>query len=167
LLTGLTKTADRRQTGAHEIADRLMSRIRNPDRGQFAHPMQLRQADRISAVGLDPISRFAWDQRRSDDDAIAPSKRQLALNPIAARSGLVTEAKLVPRARQLCRQSLHSRRRVRDLAILAHIAPRARLGKRDRDRVLVHVQTDIRDRLIQDPSPMHEARRRNTRRNPR
>ena len=32
LLTGLTQTADRRQTGAHEIADRLMGRIRDPDR---------------------------------------------------------------------------------------------------------------------------------------
>ena len=31
LLTGLTQTADSRQTGAHEIADRLMGLIRNPD----------------------------------------------------------------------------------------------------------------------------------------
>ena len=61
LLTGLTQTADRRQTGAHEIADRLMSRIRNPDRRQFAGPMQLGEVDRIPPVGLDPISRLAWD----------------------------------------------------------------------------------------------------------
>jgi hypothetical protein len=46
---GRTQTADRRQTGAHEIADRLVSRIRNPDRRQFAGPMQLRQADRQSS----------------------------------------------------------------------------------------------------------------------
>jgi hypothetical protein len=58
LLTGLTQTADRRQTGAHEIADRLMSRIRNPDRRQFAGPMQLGQADRVPAVGLDQVSWF-------------------------------------------------------------------------------------------------------------
>ena len=82
LLTGLTQTADRRQTGAHEIADRLMSRIRNPDRGQFAGPMQLGQVDCVATVGLDPISRFARDQRRSDDDATVPGKRQLTLNAI-------------------------------------------------------------------------------------
>ena len=52
LLTGLTQTADRRKTGAHEIADRLMGRIGNPDSGQFARPVQLGQADRVPAVGL-------------------------------------------------------------------------------------------------------------------
>ena len=43
-------------------ADRLMSRIRNPDRRQFASTMQLGQADRVPTIGLDPIARFAWDQ---------------------------------------------------------------------------------------------------------
>jgi len=167
LLTGLTQTADRRKTGAHEIADRLMGRIRDPDRREFARPMQLGQADRVPAVGLDPISRFARDQRRSHDDALMPGEGQLPLNPIAARSGLVAEPKRAPNARQLRCQRLHSRRRVRDLPILAHIAAHARLGKRHRDRVLVHVKTDICDSFIQDPSPMHEARRRKPRRNPR
>ena len=167
LLTGLTQTADGRKTRAYEIADRLMSRIRDPDRRQFARPMQLGQADRVPAVGLDPVSRFARDQRRSHDDALMPGEGQLPLNPIAAGSGLVAEPKRAPNARQLHRQCLHSRRRVRDLPILAHIASHARRGKRHRDRVLVHVQTDICDSFIQDPSPMHEARRRNSRRNPR
>ena len=91
LLTGLTQAADRRQTGAHEIADRLMGRIRNPDRRQFARPMQLGEIDRIPPVGLDPISRLAWDQRRSNDNATMPREGQLSLNAIAARAGLITE----------------------------------------------------------------------------
>ena len=161
LLTGLAQTADRRQTGAHEIADRLMSLIGNPYGGQFASPMQPGQIDRIPPIRLDPISRFARDQRRSHDDATMPSKGQLPLNPIAARSGLITEPKLVPSARQFRSQSLQSRRRVRDLAILAHVLAPARLGKRDRNRVLVHVKADICDSFVQDPSPMHEALRRN------
>src|SRR5580698_2248051 len=123
LLTGLAQTADRRKTCAYEIADRLMSRIRNPDRGQFTGAMQLGEIDRIPPVGLDPIPRLAWDQRRSNDDATMPSQGQLALNPIAARSGLIAEPKHAPDARQLRRQSLHCRRRVRDLAIRAHITP--------------------------------------------
>jgi len=36
LLTGLTQAADGRKTCAYEIADRLMSWIRNPDSGQFS-----------------------------------------------------------------------------------------------------------------------------------
>src|ERR1700678_4314965 len=161
LLTGLTQTAARRQTGAHEIADRLMSLIGNPYGGQFASPMQPGQIDRVPPIRLDPISRFGRDQRRSHDDATVPSKGQLPLNPIAARSGLITEPKLVPSARQSHSQSLQSRRRVRDLAILAHVLASARLGKRDRNRVLVHVKADICDSFVQDPSPMHEALRRN------
>ena len=41
LLTRLTQTANRGQTGAHQIPDRLMGLIRNPDRCQFTGPMQL------------------------------------------------------------------------------------------------------------------------------
>ena len=91
LLTGLAQTADGRKTRAYEIADRLMSPIRNPHRGQFTGAMQLGQVDRIPPVGLDPISRLAWDQRRSNDNATMPSQGQLPLNAIAARAGLITE----------------------------------------------------------------------------
>jgi hypothetical protein len=96
LLTRLTQRAHRRQTRAHEIADRLMGLIRNPDRGQFAGAVQPRKIYRIPPVGLDPIARLARDQRRSHDDAIMPGEGQLTLNPIAARSGLVAEPKRVP-----------------------------------------------------------------------
>ncbi len=167
LLTGLTQTADGRKTCAHEIADRLMSWIRNPHSGQFTGAMQLGQVDRIPSVGLDPISRLAWDQRRSNDSATMPSQGQLSLNAIAARAGLITESKLAPGARQLRCQSVQGRRRVRDLAILAHVLVRVSLRKRDRDRILVHVKAHVCDRFLQDPSPMHEARRRKSRRNPR
>ena len=91
LLAGLAQTADGRKTCAYEIADRLMSLIRNPDSGQFTGAMQLGEIDRIPPVGLDPISRFAWDQRRSHDNATMPSQGQLPLNAIAARAGLITE----------------------------------------------------------------------------
>src|SRR5271163_910317 len=82
-----------------------------------------------------------------------PGQGQLPLNAIAARSGFITEPKLAPSARQFRRQSVQSRRRVRDLAVLAHVVPPARLGKRDRDRFLVHVKAYICDKSVQDPSP--------------
>jgi Envelope integrity protein A len=41
LLTGLAQTAHGRKTCAYEIADRLMSLIRNPHSGQFTGAMQL------------------------------------------------------------------------------------------------------------------------------
>ena len=95
LLTGLAQTADGRET-RHVMADRLMSLIGNPHSGQLSGAMQLGEVDRIPPVGLDPISRLARDQRRSNDDAIVPGEGQLAFNPIAARSGLIAEPKRVP-----------------------------------------------------------------------
>src|SRR3954463_10627024 len=65
LLTGLTQAAHRRQTRTQEIADSLMGRIWNPDRGQFTGPVQRR----VPPVSLNPVTGLARDQRRSDDDA--------------------------------------------------------------------------------------------------
>ena len=42
----------------------------------------------------------------------------------------------------------------------------ARLGKRRRDGALVHIQADVDDMLLHDPSPIQEARRRSIQRNP-
>ena len=86
--------------------------------------------------------------------------RQLSLNAVTARSGFIAEPQFAAIACQLCNQRLQGSRRVRDLAILAHFIPLARLGERHRNRILVHIQPDVRDRLLQDPSPMHEARHR-------
>ena len=159
LLTGLTQTADRRQASAREIADRLMGLIRNPDRGQFAGPMQLGQIDRIPPVRLDPISRFARDQRRSHDDAAMPGEGQLPLNAIAARSGLITEPKFAPATRQFGRQRFQSRRRVRILPYSRTSPPPASASA----TAIVSLCTSRPTYVIvfQDPSPMHEALRRN------
>ena len=58
LLTGLTQTADRRKTCAHEIADCLMTRIRNPDRGQLTRPMQ--ELCWILGDGVDQAADISW-----------------------------------------------------------------------------------------------------------
>jgi hypothetical protein len=160
LLPSLTQGPHRRQTRPHQIADRLVRRIRNPDRRQLAGAVKLGQVDRVPAVGLDPLTRLARDQRRSNHYAAVPCCGQLSFDAVAAGAGFVTEAQLRPSPRQLAGQCIQGGRRVRDLAVLAHLAPLARLGKRHRNRVLVHIQTDVGDRLVHDPSPMHEARRR-------
>src|ERR1700733_12916085 len=99
LLASLAQRTHRRQTRSHKIADCLMSLIWNPDRGQFTGPVQLGEVDGIPAVGLDPITGLARDQRRSDDDASEPRRAQLPLNAVAARSGLVAEPQTVSATR--------------------------------------------------------------------
>jgi hypothetical protein len=51
--------------------------------------------------------------------------------------------------------------------MLAHLSSLARLGKHRRDGVLVHIQVDVDDMLLHDPSPIQEARRRSIQHNPR
>jgi hypothetical protein len=72
-------------------------------------------------------------------------------------------------SRQLRRQRFQGHRHVRDLLpyFRTSFLVAACLRKRDCGRVLINVEADICDSLIQDPFPMHEARRRNARRNPR
>jgi hypothetical protein len=91
LLAGLTERAHRRQPRTHQITDRFMSLIWNPYRGQFTSAVQIGQVDRIPPVGLDPIARFARDERRDDNNTSMSSLGQLALDTVAARSSFVTE----------------------------------------------------------------------------
>ena len=72
-----------------------------------------------------------------------PYRGQLPLDAVAARPGLVTEPKLGAAPRQLGNQRLQGGRRVRNLPILAHFPPLARIGQRDRDRILVNIQADV------------------------
>jgi hypothetical protein len=68
---------------------------------------------------------------------------------------------------ELANQPLQSRRRVRDPAVVPNLAPQAAFRYRHDDPILVNIKPDIRDTIPQDPSPMHEARHRPIRRNPR
>ena len=115
---------------------------------------------RIAPVGLDPLAGLAWDQRWCDYRASVPGRSQLPLNAVTARAGLVAEPQTTPAMSQLCSQHIQRSWGIRDLAILAHIASHACLGKRHRYRILVHIQPGVGDSLFHDPSPMHEARHR-------
>ena len=161
LLTGLAQTADGRKTRAYEIADRLMSLIRNPHRSQFTGAMQLGQVDRIPPVGLDPISRLAsgsTTEQRQRNHA-RPGSTAVECHSRKGRPHSRTVARFrcaTASPPERSRPSLCSR--ILPYSRTSLCAPRLR--KRDRDRILVHVKAHVCDRFVQDPSPMHEARRR-------
>jgi hypothetical protein len=59
LLARSAQRMHRVETGAHQIAHRLMLGIRNPHRRQLTRPMQPRQTGRIPPIGLNPApARF-------------------------------------------------------------------------------------------------------------
>src|SRR4029079_4728704 len=92
---------------------------------------------------------------------------QPALDTIAAGTGLVAETQFAPVLVKFTHQSLQRGRCVRDLAVVVRRAAIPAFGKCDRDRLLVNIKTDVGDSLLHDPPPMHEARHRIIRRNPR
>ena len=154
LLSRLAQGAHRRLTCSDEITDRFVGLIRNPDRGQFTGAVQLGKIDRIPPVGLDPLTWLSRDQRWRDDGAFVPRSGELSLNSVTAWPGFITEPQFSSRRSQLHGQRLHGSRRIGDLPMLAHFSPQARLGQRNRYRILVHVKADICDRLRHDPSPL-------------
>ena len=72
LLAGPAQRMYRVKAGTHQVAHRLVSDIGNPHRGQLAGAMQPRQAGGVPSIGLDPVARPLWDQRRRDDNAFVP-----------------------------------------------------------------------------------------------
>src|SRR6202022_3391201 len=96
-----------------------------------------------------------------------PVRRQVTLDAAAARAALIAEPQPPPLGAKLAGQPLQRCRRVRDPAVVSNLAPQAAFGYRHDDPVLVNIKPDIRDIFPHDRSPMHEARHRPIRRNPR
>ena len=144
-----------------------MPGIGDPHRGQLACPVQLRQTGCVSPVSLDPVARPLGNQGRSNNDTVVPTRRQLALDPVTTRPRLIAEPQLRPVLAELANQPLQRRRRVRDPAVVPNLTAQAAFRDRHDDPVLVNIKSDIRDTIPQDPSPMHEARHRPIRCNPR
>jgi hypothetical protein len=94
-------------------------------------------------------------------------RRQVTLDAIAARACLVAKPKPDAVTAELAHQAIQGPRRVGDPTIFPDLAADAALGYRHDDPLLVNIKPDIRDTIPHDPSPMHEARHRPIRRNPR
>ena len=108
-------------TGPHQLAYCFMPRVGDPDLGEFAGAMEPGQGEGIPAIGLDALARPLRDQRRSDDGAVVPEGRDLPLQPIAGRPGLVAEQQPAVPAGELGDQPPHRLWRMVDIAQEAHL----------------------------------------------
>ena len=77
--------------GADQVPDRLLRRGRDPDRGQHPGPQRQRQADRVAAVGLDPVRGALRDQRRRDHLARHSHRGDQPVQLVARRPRLVAD----------------------------------------------------------------------------
>src|SRR5712691_5499394 len=133
------------ETGAHQVAYRFVSGIRNPYRRQLARSMQPRQTGCIPPIRLDPVARAPRDQRGSYDDAFVAVPRHVTLNAIAARPRLVAEPKPDAPAAEPAHQPIQRCRRVRDPAVLPNLAPQAARRDRNDDVFLVNIKPNVGD----------------------
>ena len=102
-----------RQASAHQIAQRLMRRIRHPHRRQIPAPIAARQLLGIAPVGLDPIPGLHRYQRRGDHLALHPQLAQLPVQHVPGRARLVAHPQLL-RLAELLDQASDRLRPVRD-----------------------------------------------------
>ena len=136
-----------------QVAHRLVRRVRHPNRGELAGPVQLRQAQRITPVGLHPVARLARDQGRRHHHAGVAEALELPLQAVAAGAGLVAEAQLPPIPGQPSRQLGDDLGPVREDPELPDLATPDALRDRHGDRRLVDVHADKRDAAHQARSP--------------
>jgi hypothetical protein len=78
--------------GAHQIAERLVRRVRHPHRRQIAGAIAARQCLGITPIGLDPIPRLHWDQRWGHHLTPHPEGGQLPIDHIPRRARFVADA---------------------------------------------------------------------------
>ena len=67
---------------AHEAAQRLLLRARDPNRVKLAGQQQPDEQLRVTAIGLDPVARRARNLRRRRDDTLDAATGELARKPI-------------------------------------------------------------------------------------
>ena len=146
--------------GSHQVLLRVLSSTaeishclrlgrRRMHLGQQPSLEKLGKLARISGVRLDPLSRFAGDQRRGDDLAVDPLRQELSLELVATRPRLIGAA---DRSRRLAlhppHEAAHRPRFVRDGSSL-RLLPTGP-ANRDRNAPLVHVQANVGGTLLHD-----------------
>jgi hypothetical protein len=100
------------------------------------------QGDGIAPIVLDPITWFAWRQRRRANAADKAQRCQLPLNIVAARPGLLDELHGLVLLADPASEFGNSRRRVLDIADMPDLAKTTRIGDGDGNCGFVHVQPD-------------------------
>jgi len=118
-------------TGAREIAHRLMSLVRHPDRGEFPGAQYLGQAYRIASVRLHPIARFLRDERGRRHDAVVAKLPDQPIKPVSRRPRLVAKRQLTVFGRKFGDELARRRFRGVDLAEIANLPATTLFGNRN------------------------------------
>ena len=80
-----------------QVAHGFMIGVRRPDGRQFSGPMKTGEHGRVATICLHPLARLRRNQRRRHHVAPMAEACDLAMNAVAARSGLITKRQRLAR----------------------------------------------------------------------
>jgi hypothetical protein len=144
----------RRLSSPHQVSNGFMGSVRHPHRGQLSRTMQLRQAQRVTPVGLDPIARPLGYERGGHDSAAMTSLRDLAAKLVSRRSRLIAKVQLHPGLRQLPHHRRHHFRAGADVSVEPHLSASVSLSHSDRNLQLRDIQSHEKFAILsQGPPP--------------
>src|SRR5487761_2062638 len=140
----------RRVARPNEIAQGLLLDVGDPHRGEVTAPKKTRELLCVPAIRLYSVSRLDRDERRRDDIALDSHLRELPVETVTARTGLVADVKLAS-ALQLLERPTNCVGSIGDRSHRTHRA--VLVCDRDRDRLRMHVQpypscSLLHDRLL-------------------
>ena len=120
------------QTGAREIAHRLVPIVGNPNGGEFTGPQEFGQVQPIASVRLYPVAGFLRDKRGSGDYALVAETFDQPVKAVPRRPCLVAKRQLIVFCRKFGDELAYRRLRGSKLPKIAHLAATAALGNRHR-----------------------------------
>ena len=136
-----------------QIAHRLVTSVRHPDRGEFVGTQQLRQAERIAPVGLHLVASPLWNERRRDHCAFKAEAPDLPVQSVAGRSGLVAERQPLVLGGQLAHELRRRSRCVVNLPKEPNLATPPGIRNRNRIAQLRRIDPDESLAIITHDSP--------------
>jgi hypothetical protein len=113
--------------------------------------MKTREHGGVATIGLHPIARLRWNQRRRNHFAAMAKACELPMNAITARPGLLTKRQRLAGSPKTVAQLADCARIIGNLAQLFQRPRASALSHRDRDPFLVNIQAN-------KSSKFHEAR---------
>ena len=126
---------------ATQVADRFVFDGRDVHCREVARAEQPRQRDRIPPVGLHRVAGFARDQRRRDHLTRDAFACEIAVQPVAARPGLIRDLQSGGFPLQAAQQLIDVGLTTADFSD-EHRGRGITAGVSDRNRIVVDVQTD-------------------------
>ncbi len=122
---------------AHQIAHRLVGRIRNINRSEFAGACQTGQLQAVAPIGLDSIAHTSWRIGRGDHPALMTARLQHPINPETAGAGFVHEHQRPTERFEFAHRSRQGVHVATDPTLMTNFA--SFLGNSDVDRFLMHI----------------------------